>query len=274
MVIDFHSHIYPPHLAERVLLNGSKMGVTSSIDGTHDSLKQSMAHAGVTHSVILNIATRIGQTKNIVEFAQSIMQSEKNDQSGQTLIPFASVHPYEDGWREWLRKIKDMGFLGIKLHPDYQEFYVDDPRMEAFYKEIASLGLIMVFHAGVDVVSPNDVHASTKRIKNVLPLLEKCKTVLAHMGGHAVEEEVLELLCGHDIYFDNSYDFNKVDKDLAKKMFLKHTPDRILFGTDSPWCSQKLLLDYFRDDFAKGFLSKADTDRVLYKNASKLLEMT
>lgn len=49
-----------------------------------------------------------------------------------------------------LDRIKALGLKGVKLHPDYQRFLVDDPRCIPIYEKISRLGLITVFHTGLD----------------------------------------------------------------------------------------------------------------------------
>lgn len=273
MILDFHAHIYPESLAPRVLENITRMRVPCYCNGTAHSLKGSMRRAGITHAVIQNIATRPGQTASILAFAEKIVQEEQGG-AFPHLLSFASVHPYEEDSIAWLRRIKDMGYAGIKLHPDYQQFFIDDPRMEPFYRETARLGLITVFHAGFDESMPEVTHASTERIVNVLPLLEAGTTVLAHMGGYKMYNRTLRYLCGKNLYFDTSYNLPLLEPELAKAIFRRHGPERMLFGTDSPWADQGEAVEHFRDRFAPGFLSREDTRRVLWDNGAALLGLT
>ena len=53
----------------------------------------------------------------------------------------------------------------------------------------------------------------------------------------------------------------------AQKIMQLHTPDRMLFGTDTPWHTsdmEKRLLDTLG-------LSNEDMDKITHKNAQKLL---
>lgn len=271
MILDFHTHTYPEELAGRVIQNSVRMQVPNHTDGTTTGLKRSMLDAGITHAVTLSIATRPGQTAHIIDSACKMLPDAGE---GPRLIPFAGIHPFEEDWRDNLHRIKALGFQGIKLHPDYQQFYIDDARLEPFYREVAALGLIMVFHAGFDVVSPAETHASADRILNVLPLLEKATTILAHMGGYKQEHETIKHLCGRDIYFDTSFNLAEMDIESARLIFRKHTPDRLVFGTDSPWKGQRESLTFFRDRFAKSFLSEAAIENVLWNNGARMLGLS
>lgn len=44
--------------------------------------------------------------------------------------------------------IQRRGLRGIKLHPDFQRFYIDDERMFPVYEEAHRRGLPILFHTG------------------------------------------------------------------------------------------------------------------------------
>ena len=76
----------------------------------------------------------------------------------------AAMHPADPLSPEQMRKLKQQGFRGFKFHPDYQDFFVDDPRMYPLYERIAAEGMFVLFHAGVDRGLPHPVHATPKRL--------------------------------------------------------------------------------------------------------------
>lgn len=270
MIVDFHTHCFPDHLAQAAVTTLSdRCGIPCYTDGTEDSLRASMERAGITHSVLCSIAVKPGQSAKTNAFAARFLR--QGQRGGTRIVPFASVHPLEEDWREILKGVSEAGFRGIKLHPDYQRFYVDDPSLKPFYREIARLGLVVLFHAGRDLGLPEPVHATPARFANSMDLLEQCTTVIAHMGSYRYEREALDSICGRNVYLDTSYSLGRMDKDTAKRIFSRHTPDRLLFGSDSPWTEQSSAVEYLRDSFAPGFLSGRELDKVLWKNAAGLL---
>ena len=60
--------------------------------------------------------------------------------------------------------------------------------MLPIYEKIASLGLITVFHAGVDIGYPDPVHCTPERLAYILPAFGNASVVAAHMGGYFVLE--------------------------------------------------------------------------------------
>jgi len=271
MIIDFHTHCFPDNLAKSAI---DTLSAISNIDhftnGTISGLKDSMSQAKIDYSVVLNIVVKKHQTEKTNLFARGLLDKNNPDYD-KSIIPFASIHPDDETWRERLVKLKADGFKGIKLHPDYQGFSINDYKMEPIYTEIARLGLILVFHSGIDIGYPESVGASPDKIADVLPLLEKCKTVLAHMGAYGQYKDVLALLCNKNIFFDTSYSLDKMGDETARNIIRKHGFEKILFGTDSPWVNQAFYVNYLRNNICKDFLSAKQVNAILGGNASSLL---
>lgn len=261
MLIDFHTHCFPEKIAEKAIkkLSFSSGGLTPYTDGTVLGLNNSMKNNGVDASVVLNIATNAHQQKSVNDFAASI-------NNNQTIFAFGSVFPFsEDAFLE-LERIKSLGLKGIKLHPDYQGFNVDDLRLKPLYKKISELGLITVFHAGFDYGFAPPYGATPEKMAQALEWFSS-PVVAAHWGGINCNEDVIEHLCGKNIYFDISFGYSMMPKYYAEKIMSLHTPDRMLFGTDTPWHTPKMEMTLLN---TLG-LSKDDMDKITHKNAGKLL---
>ncbi|MFV0401256.1 MAG: amidohydrolase family protein [Oscillospiraceae bacterium] len=272
MILDFHTHVFPDALARKAMITmGERTLIPFYTDGSVEQLRASMEASGVTHSVICNIAVKPGQTESVLRFAKGLLAD-----AGQSphLIPLASIHPFEEKRSALLREIRDGGFRGIKLHPDYQDFYINDPSLESFYREVFSLGLFILFHTGVDKGYPEPVHATPDQILDILPVLEEGTTILAHMGGNDYCDEVERLLCGRNLYIDTSYNLDKMPVEQARRIISAHGPERMLFATDSPWTDQKRYLDYFQSEVAEGFLSPRQRRSILWDNGAALLGLT
>ncbi|WP_265445295.1 amidohydrolase family protein [Acetivibrio straminisolvens] len=232
MIIDFHVHCFPDKLAPRAVSQlAATAGIPPRVDGTISGLKESMKRAGVAKSVVLSIATKATQTENINNWSAEIQDEE--------IIAFGSIHPEYENWKTELFRIKDMGIKGIKFHPDYQNFFVDDKKMFPIYETAFELGLIVVFHAGVDIGLPAPYHATPERLEKIVRTFPGCKVVAAHMGGFSFWDDVERFLVGTDIYLDTSYSLDFMDGEQAKRIFKNHDVSKILFATDSPWMDQE-----------------------------------
>ncbi len=280
MIIDFHTHIYPDKIAARtieaLLTNVAVEGVRAFTDGTLRGLHESMKAAGVDRSVILPVATRKGQFETINRFAEEINRTHSD------LISFGGIHPDDDDPAGKLRSLKERGFKGIKIHPDYTGTFIDDPRYVNIIRECAKLGLLVVTHAGVDPAF-DEIHCTPQKGREVIDRIAaetgvtKPFMIFAHLGGMFVFEDVEKYLVGANCYIDISCAFSELgsycdttDADVIS-VIKRHGADRILFATDSPWNGQKEYVDHF---MALEGVSDREKDMIFYRNAADLLSLT
>ena len=261
MLIDFHTHAFPEKIAEKAMekLSFASGGLTPYTNGAVTGLLDSMQKNGVQKSVVLSIATNAGQQTNVNNFAAELNKYEN-------LVAFGSVFPFAEDVFFELERIKSLGLKGVKLHPDYQGFSVDDEKLKPLYKKISELGLVTIFHAGFDYGFPPPYGATPDKMAKALGWFES-PVIAAHWGGLNCNQEVLDLLCGKDIYFDTSFGYSQMPRYYALKIIEKHGTDKILFGSDTPWHTplmEKRLLDNLQ-------LSESERQKIDYLNAQKLL---
>lgn len=281
MIIDFHTHIFPEKISAEVIEKLSRISKTVAFtDGTLKSLRDSMEKFSVDISIILPVATNTAQVEKINNSAAKI--NEKFFERG--IFSFASMHPDFENYRSELSRIKNLGFKGIKVHPVYQEKNLDDKKFLNIFYRAAELDLIVVTHAGLDIGFPRVVRCSPKMSKNVVETIGNFKFVLAHMGGWKNWKEVLKELSDKKIFLDTSFSTGKIfarkdffwkEEDLKlldEKNFLEFVKvfgaEKILFGTDSPWTSQKDSIEFIK----KLPISEDEKKKILGFNAQKLLE--
>ena len=119
MIIDFHTHIFPDKIANKTISYlMEKGGIPSFSDGKASGLLEKMEIAGVDISVALPAMTNPTQFDSINRYAMEINEQYKN--SKKRIISFGGIHPSCDDIESKMRFIKESGFLGIKIHPDYQ----------------------------------------------------------------------------------------------------------------------------------------------------------
>ena len=261
MIIDVHTHIFPEALAVRTLPWLKEIsGIQYQTDGTGAGLRRSMEESGVTHAVTLPIITRPGTMRKINDYAAA--QAKK-----WGFLSFGSVHPDEPDWREELRRFRGLGLIGLKLHNDYQGFWFDSPECRRIIEAAFEEGLPVLVHPGLDLVSP-DVHRCTpKMLRDALPLLSQGTFIAAHLGGHMDLEEAMRQIIGQDIYLDISMAEIYNPPEAVRRAILAHDPDKILFGTDSPWDDQKHAVDIVR----QMRLGQEAEEKLFWRNAAKAL---
>ncbi|SFV00267.1 amidohydrolase family protein [Butyrivibrio sp. INlla21] len=279
MVIDFHTHTFPDSIAARAVDSLSKEAhIIAHTNGTVSGLIDLMDKGGIDMSVLLPVATNASQVEGINDKAFRI-----NEKYHDRLISFGCIHPEYSRYKEELRRLKNEGIKGIKIHPVYQKTDIDSkPFLDIIYAACEN-DLIVITHAGLDIGFPGVVNCSPKMCRNVINTIGEFKFVLAHMGGWRDWDEVPLYLQDTSVYLDTSFSSGRIqalsdgywdDKDKAmldKESFMKLVrafgSDRILFGSDSPWSSQKESAEYI---MSLGFTEK-DTDNILSGTARKVL---
>ncbi len=279
MIIDFHTHTFPEFLAPKVIPKLEKGScLRAQVDGTLVGLENSMKEAGVDISILLPVATKPSQVMTCNNGAYELNMQEQN-----SFLSFGTMHPEHENYKEELVRMRDMGLKGLKLHPDYQQTFFDDIKYKRIIDKASELGLITLVHAGLDIGLPDPIHATPKMIQNLIREVQPEKLVLAHMGGFALWEEVIERLAGENVYLDTAFSLGEIhyleetptekrmcsmmNTELFMQMVSAFGEDKILFATDSPWGNQRETLDIFTNLP----LSAVQKNKILGENAVALL---
>lgn len=259
MIIDTHTHIFPDALAPRAIASLSEHSgdYKPHTQGTLKSLLSSMDEAGIHTSWIANIATKPSQTSSIISWSKEI--------AGERIFPLASVYPYSETWEKDITDIYGAGIRAIKLHPLYQNFFIDADDLDAFFCMLEKKDIMVVIHAGYDIGFGKADNAHPARIRSLLDRHPALTLVAAHLGGWDAWKDVLSCLAGSPCFFDTSFS-HELDKELFDSIAVKHGIDRLVFGSDSPWLDQKQQVMFIK---SLG-LNEEDEQKIFFKNASNL----
>lgn len=267
MLIDFHTHVFPEKIARRTIdFLAEKANGHPSTDGTADGLLQAMDRADADICVALPVLTKPSQFDHVNAYAAELNRTYNSGR--RRIVSFGGIHPACDRIYEKMRFLKDNGFAGVKIHPDYQETFIDDPGYIRILTAAKDLDMTVVTHSGVDdgyIGQP--VKCPPALSRKVIDKIGHKKFVLAHYGGHAQWEDVLKLLADCDVYFDTAFTLHEIDPELFKKILYRHGADRVLFASDCPWQDTVS----HRDILKSYGLGKEIEDKIFFKNALKLL---
>ncbi|HEX3026066.1 MAG TPA: amidohydrolase, partial [Clostridia bacterium] len=129
-ILDFHTHAYPEKVAGKAVefLN-HYYHVNCEGDGTIGDLTASAKESGVSYLLVHSAATRPDQVENINTFLSQLITPN--------IFCFGTIHPGYPKIQDEMERLRSRGLRGLKLHPDFQHFYVDTAEMDEVY-EIAS----------------------------------------------------------------------------------------------------------------------------------------
>ena len=256
---DIHAHIFPDHVAERVInqLEGY-YGFKWEGTGVFDDLVSSMELSGVRRCNIFSCATKPEQVEAVNTYLASLQEKFPD-----RFCCFGTMHPeYPDPAKE-LARLRSLGLRGLKIHPDFQRFHIDDPKMIRIY-ELAGEDLPMLFHVG----DPYQDYSAPKRLGKVMDMMPHLKVIAAHLGGYRAWEEGRRHLVGREnLWLDSSSTIGYLSVEEAKKIIMTHGCDKVLWGSDYPARKHQGAIE----DIRQLNLSAAEEELIFHRNAEKLL---
>lgn len=259
-IYDIHTHIFPQKIAARGVENiGNFYNLKMRCDGTGESLGNLLAPGMrcVISSASLKEDTMSKGNDFLLEFARQ----------NRDFIPFTSFFPYcsvKDAAHE-LERCKKLGSKGIKMHPDFQRYELDDSHVTEIYRVCAELELPVLFHVGdkrSDLSSP----LRARRVAEKLPGL---KMIAAHMCGYSVWDEAEKYLIGTDVYTETSDSLDNMEPERLADMIRRHGVDKVMFGSDYPIISPAD--EYER--FKSVPLTDEEKRKIFTTNAEKILDL-
>ncbi len=257
-IIDAHAHIYPDKIAVRASNSiGEFYNMPVSYDGTVDHLLELGDDAGIDMFLVQSVAVAPRNVESINDFIAATVKERP-----ERFIGFATLHPEMENVANEVKRAKEMGLLGVKLHPDIQKFNIDDKIAYKIY-EVCEDNVPILIHTG----DHRYLHSDPRRIPQVLRDFPKLKLICAHFGGWSQWNEVEKYLADTGVWVDTSSSLYALSAQRAKELISVFGEDRIVFGTDYPmWTPADEIENIERLD-----LSPRLKQKIYYKNLSDLL---
>ena len=278
MIIDFHTHIYPPWLRsrreeylKRDATFGELFASPKARMATAERLIRRMDEDGVDVSVVMGI----GWTDVELARAANGYLIEAVGKYPDRLVGLAGVNP---AWGkeavEEARRCAEAGLRGIgELHPDTQGYDLGDlDTMAPLMEVVREHGLIVTTHSSEPVGREYPGKGKTwpdvlwRFIRN----FPDATIVCAHWGGglplYGLMPEIADGL-GHT-YFDSAATTLLYDARIFETVASVIGPERILMGSDYPLVRARKVIGQVESSG----LSRSEKDVVLGGNAARLLE--
>lgn len=258
MIIDAHCHVWPDHIAP-LALAGRVPGMEPMGDGTVAGARASMARAGIDRSVVMGIADQARHVAKVNQWVGSL--------SDGVLIPFGTVH-VDLSPRENLEALRTGGVTGIKLHPLFQGFRMDDPRLYAILEAIGG-EFPIITHIGAGGSDEGNKRSNPHMLAEIVRTFPALRLAACHFGGfHQLDEAEAEVV-GLDVLLETSWPptLAGLDRDRVVALIRRHGPERVIFGSDWPMTDPLAEIDVIR---GLG-LSEDETAGILGRNLARFL---
>lgn len=258
-IIDMHVHIFPEKIAKKAAAAVSRFyDLPRSYDGSLDSALKNLDRAGIEKFCANSVATTPHQVQSINDFIMDAYAKYPD-----RIIPFAAMHPDVEEPGKIVDDIVKAGFRGVKIHPDIQNFRLDDPAVLRMIGAIAGR-LPLLIHTG-DYRYDNSGPARMNRVLDIYPELV---VICAHLGGWSEwENAAASRLPGRkNVYVDTSSTLYALPPRRAVEVIRAYGVENVFFGTDFPlWDAVEEL-----ERFDALELSEHERELILHKNAERV----
>jgi predicted TIM-barrel fold metal-dependent hydrolase len=271
MVIDFHTHIFPPSVIERREEFARRDPWFGSLYGaggrmaTRDDLLRSMDRAGIDRSVVLGFGWQ--DAADCTRGNEYIMESARR--SDGRLLPFITVVPGGDEAKREIARWAGAGLRGIgELYADSQVFSLESPdSLRDVIAACVAHDLFLCVHvtevAGHEYPG-KDGNGPAQVARFVAAMPAELKLLLPHWGGGFGFYELMPEIAARtaNCLYDCAASHLLYDERVYEVMN-RLAPGRVVFGSDFPLTTQTRMLRRVRE----AGLMEADLEAMLGGNA-------
>ena len=260
MIVDVHVHVFPEKIADKASSGIAKFyDMPVRYDGRLETVLKLSDEAGVDKLILNSAATSPTQVESINDFISGCVSL-----APERLYGLMTLHPDYENIDAEVDRCVAMGLRGVKLHPDFQKFNIDDPKAFGIYEAIQGR-LPLLVHTG----DFRYEWSKPSRMARVMELFPRLEVIGAHFGGWSEWDDALEAFKGKRVWVDTSSSMYAMTDEQIKHMIKAYGIDRVMFGTDFPMWGPEPELKRLR---GLG-LTSSELDMILYKNAENLFKL-
>jgi predicted TIM-barrel fold metal-dependent hydrolase len=158
--------------------------------------------------------------------------------SGKLLLPFGTVNPKLPDWREDFRRCAELHKMqGLRLHPNYHGYTLDDPSLRELLKLAADRKLIVQLALCMEDertqhplmrVPPVDIAP----LRDTIAAEPRLKLIVVNCYPQMQIDRLRPLSLAGQVYFDTSMT-ERVDG--VNRLGAVVSPERVVFGSYSPF---------------------------------------
>ena len=204
-------------------------------EDTVDALLAKLSHYGVEQAWTGSFEGILH--KDIAGVNERLVEACRLHDNG-VLMPFGSVNPVLPQWEEDLRRCAEVhGMKGIRLHPNYHGYTLDDGRFKALLEQAAAAKLVVQL-----VVTMEDErmmhplmqvpHVDIAPLAEVVASVPGLRLVLLNAFRAARGEVIDKLVATKQVWFDIAWLEGIAGIDAMSKQI---PLDRLVFGSYAPF---------------------------------------
>ena len=167
------------------------------------------------------------------------------------LVGFGTLNLKRDDIQSQVKQVADLGFRGLKMHPNVQEFDILCPAAMEAYAAAQELGLFITFHSGVHHY--RIAHYEVLKFDEVAYQFPDLRFSLEHVGGYAFFNEALAVITNNipfppipgreprvyggltSIFTPDFIRMWYMPPERLRELIAQAGPERLIFGLDFPY---------------------------------------
>jgi len=256
-IIDIHAHI------------GSFKGYDLRTETLLDNLKRFNIHLALISNI--DGAALPGKTLDLDEVAANRMTLETVTSNSKILRGLAWARPLDGSPKNLEPFLRDHGFVGVKLHPEMNNFAADDPRVDGYLELCERYKVPAVFHSDQpgSNAGPEKIYAVARRHPTVPIILYHMVFGGPHQPALSVAKEAIQKKDAN-LFLETS----QADPPAVLKAVNELGSTRVLFGSDATYYGADHYKNYIvLVEALRNELNPEDFANVMYRNAERLFRI-
>ena len=279
MIVDIHTHVFRSELDFGAKLQADliRCGIDQTVWGDVEK-----RHLEETRAADVAIVFGLNASETGWNIPNEMVAAHVR-KAPERLLFFTSIDPAQKNFMEELERThQDLGAVGLKMSPLYQNVHPRDPRCYEIYRYCVKHGLPILFHAGTSFVSGTPLDYSRPvHFDSVAVDFPDLHMVLAHLG-HPWEGETISVIRRHaNVYADLSALYYRPWQFYNSMRLLVEygAAAKLLFGSDFPFTTTNSSLLGVRNInhvIANSGLPPIPSDiieGIIHRDALKLLQL-
>ncbi len=186
------------------------------------------------------------------------------------LVPIGTINPTLSGWQEDLRRcVDDHKMPGVRVHPNYHGYTLNDPRFSSLLARIATAGCFVQIVAAMEdertqhqLLRVNEVELAP--LAEIMPRIENARVQI--LGSKPIAKQLASLATHPGVFFDTS----RVEgTDGVPQLVENLPPGRVMYGSNTPFLITEAALIRVHES---GQLSDNALCDVFGRNSEQLLQ--
>jgi predicted TIM-barrel fold metal-dependent hydrolase len=235
MIVDIHTHVFNPvsDFGPQLRADMQRCGIDPSVWGDVNA-----RHLDATKDADVAVVFGLQASATGWNIPNEAVAAHVSCAANRLLF-FASIDPLKPDFMEELEKChQQLGAVGVKLAPLYQNIHPADPRYYEIYRYCTKHGLPVLFHAGTSFVGGTLLDYSRPVHFDAIAVdFPDLRMVLAHLG-HPWEGETIAVIRRHaNVYADISALYYRPWQFYNSMRLLVEyrATEKVLFGSDFPF---------------------------------------